>query len=207
MIRRKKEPSETPAAEKASKENEVNESAVTAVSDTDIPSAATSAPAESAPEEAAVTKDEREEHIAKLTEELEDMKDQRLRVMAEYDNFRKRTAKEKLSMSAEIKADCVNALLPVVDNLERALSSENADAETMRKGVEMVLNQARTIFEGMEVKAFGEPGDKFDPQLHHCVSTVEADDKYQADQITIVMQKGYMLGDRVIRPAMVQVAN
>lgn len=205
MIRRKKDAAEAAAAE-AAKETEVTETAEKAVSDTDL-NASNAASADTAPEEAAVTKDEREEHIARLTEELEDMKDQRLRVMAEYDNFRKRTAKEKLSMSAEIKADCINALLPVIDNLERALSSENADADTMRKGVEMVLSQARTIFESMEVKAFGEPGDRFDPQLHHCVSTVEADDNFSADQITIVMQKGYMIGDRVIRPAMVQVAN
>lgn len=199
--RKKKEADAAAAAAAAASETAAKESAEDIVSDTDAPVSASDA------ETVQPAKDEKDERIEQLEAELEDIKDQRLRVMAEYDNFRKRTSREKLSLSADIKADCVNALLPVLDNLERALSSGNADADTLRKGVEMVLNQANTIFEGMEVRSFGEAGEYFDPQLHHCVSTVDADDSFDADQITLVIQKGYMLGDRVIRPAMVQVAN
>lgn len=204
--RKKKEAAAQAAAEAASAASAAAETVTEAAESAEDTVSGTDAPVEKeAP--AAQPKDERDERIEQLEAELEDIKDQRLRVMAEYDNFRKRTSREKTSLSADIKADCVNALLPVVDNLERALSSENADVETLRKGIEMVLSQARTIFEGMEIRAFGEAGDSFDPQLHHCVSTVDASDDFAADQITLVIQKGYMLGDRVIRPAMVQVAN
>ena len=152
-------------------------------------------------------KDEKDEAIEKLEGDFAELKDQHLRLMAEYDNFRKRTSREKLALGGEIKADCITALLPVIDNIERALASENADADTLRKGIEMVYDQTKSIFERMEVTAYGEPGDNFDPQLHNCVSTVEASEQFAADQITLVMQRGYMLGDKVIRPAMVQVAN
>ena len=197
--RKKKEAATQAAAEAAAKENAV-EAADETVSDTDAAPAVDEAPAEQA------AADERDERIAQLEADYATLNDRYLRALAEYDNFRKRTSREKLQLSADIKSDCVNALLPVLDNLERALQSD-ADVETLRKGVEMVLNQASTIFDGLDVHPFGQPGENFDPQLHHCVSTVEANDDFAADQITLVIQKGYMLGDRVIRPAMVQVAN
>ncbi|MBE6753929.1 MAG: nucleotide exchange factor GrpE [Ruminococcaceae bacterium] len=137
--------------------------------------------------------------------ELAEQKERYLRLAAEYDNYRKRTQREKTLIGAESRADCVAALLPVMDNLERALEAQDADAETMRQGVEMVLRQTLQIFGGMDVKAFGAAGDAFDPQLHQCVSTA-ASEEYDSGCITFVMQKGYMMGDRVIRPAMVQVA-
>ena len=204
MINRKKKEAaaQAAAAAEAAAQTEAAEdsadAAENAVSDSDAPAA--DAPAQPA-------RDEKDERIELLEADLAELKDQHLRALAEYDNFRKRTAREKQSLSADVKADCVTALLPIIDNLERALSSGNADAGTLRKGVEMVLNQACTIFGGLGVTSFGEPGDTFDPQLHECVSTVEANDDFAADQITLVIQKGYMLGDKVIRHAMVQVAN
>lgn len=205
MNRRKREAAEAAAATENIQENAeemIDENAAEKV-------AAETVAAEAAEfvEETVPAKDEKDEAIEKLEGEYAELKDQHLRLMAEYDNFRKRTSREKLALGGEIKADCITALLPVIDNIERALASENADAETLRKGVEMVYGQTVSIFERLEVKAYGEPGDNFDPQLHNCVSTVEANDDFAADQITLVMQRGYMLGDKVIRPAMVQVAN
>lgn len=136
-------------------------------------------------------------------EELARQKESYLRLAAEYENFRKRTVREKEALSSDIKSDCVAELLPVIDNLERALAAENGTAEAMRKGVELVLSQSEAIFEKLGVSTFGAPGDKFDPNLHHCVSTVSTGE-FESGQITLVMQKGYMLSGKIIRPAMVQ---
>lgn len=140
-----------------------------------------------------------------LEEALEKQKDSYLRLAAEYDNFRKRTVREKEALSSDIKSDCIVALLPVIDNLERAAAAQNASAEDMFKGIEMIMTQAAQIFDKMGVTAFCEPGDKFDPQLHNCIGMVESDE-YESETIAMVLQRGYMMGDRVIRPAMVQVA-
>ena len=146
------------------------------------------------------------EEVDPLEDELAHQKDMYLRLAAEYDNFRKRTQREKSAMGTDIRSDCIAELLPVLDNLERALSAQDADADTLRKGVEMVLTQASQIFEKLGVTAYGEVGDTFDPQVHNCVSTAESDE-YDEGIITMVIQKGYMLGDKVIRAAMVQVAS
>ncbi len=151
--------------------------------------------------------DPSEKEIARLNDELAAQKESYLRLMAEYDNFRKRTQREKTALSSDIKSDVIAALLPVIDNLERALSADNVDGESMRKGVEMVLSQTNAIFGKYGVTSFGEVGDRFDPQLHHCVSTSEPTEQLDVDQISLVMQKGYLLGEKVIRPAMVQVVN
>ena len=148
---------------------------------------------------------EQDTELEELTAELEKQHELYLRLAAEYDNFRKRTAREKLAIADDVRGEAVSALLPVIDNLERALGVENADGETMRKGVEMVLSQTTGIFERMNVKGFGEVGDAFDPNFHNCVGTIETDE-FESGTITFVMQKGYMLGDKVIRPAMVQTA-
>lgn len=140
-----------------------------------------------------------------VKEELAKQKELYLRLAAEYENYRKRTQREKSAMGDDIRSECIGALLPVIDNLERALSAQDADADVLRKGVEMVMNQTNAIFERFGVTAFGEPGDTFDPQLHNCVSTAESEE-YEEGTIILVMQKGYMLGERVVRPAMVQVA-
>ena len=131
--------------------------------------------------------------------------DQFLRLAAEFDNFRKRTIKEKESAYGHGKADTLAKLLPVYDNLERALMQETADA-AYKKGVEMTMNELVKIFTGLGVEIFGEPGDNFDPELHNAVMHIE-NEELGENTIAAVFQKGFKIGDKVVRFAMVQVAN
>lgn len=146
-----------------------------------------------------------EPEVNPLEEELAKQKELYLRLAAEYENFRKRTQREKEAINFEASAACVAELLPVIDNLERALAVENATAESMKQGVEMVLGQAGQIFEKLGVRAFGLCGDMFDANYHNCIGMVQSEE-FPSGAVTLVVQKGYMFGDRVIRPAMVQVA-
>lgn len=146
------------------------------------------------------------EELEKLKEELESYKQNHLRVLAEYDNYRKRTANEKTQIYNNAVADAVNAILPVADNIDRALAQENASADDMRKGVEMISNQFTASFEKLGITALGNVGDKFDPEIHNAVSHIESDD-FGENEISAVFQKGYKLGDKMVRHAMVQVAN
>ena len=146
------------------------------------------------------------EEIEKLKAELNDQKQIYLRVLAEYDNFRKRSANEKAQVYGNAVSDTINALLPVADNLDRALAQKNADAEAMYKGVEMIANQFSASFEKLGITAIGEVGEEFNPELHNAVSHIDSDD-FGDNVISAVFQKGYKLGDKVVRYAMVQVAN
>ena len=147
-----------------------------------------------------------------LMDELEALKDQAarqeekyLRLAAEYDNFRKRTAKEKEAIWNDAKADAALAFLPVYDNLERALKQETAD-EAYKKGVEMTMNQLKTVLEKLgitEIEALGQP---FDPTLHNAVMHIE-DENFGENTVAEVFQAGFRLGDKVVRFAMVKVAN
>ena len=128
-----------------------------------------------------------------------------LRLAADYDNFRKRTVKEKEAIYSHGKADAVEKLLPVYDNLERALNQPTEDA-AYKKGVEMTLTQLTEILNGLGVEIFGAVGETFDPNLHNAVLHIE-DESLAEDTVTQVFQKGFKLGDKVIRFAMVQVAN
>lgn len=150
-------------------------------------------------------KDERDDKIEALALEIKGEKDKYLRLAAEYDNFRKRTQREKEAIADDVKANTVAQLLPVIDNIERALSFDDADEADIRKGIEMVKNQAVTIFDKLGITAFCEVGDVFDPNLHNCIG-MAAVDGFESGQITMVIQKGYKLGEKVVRPAMVQVA-
>ena len=131
--------------------------------------------------------------------------DAHLRLAAEYDNFRKRTVKEKEASYGNGKADAVEKLLPVYDNLERALNQPTED-EAYKKGVEMTMNQLVTIFAGLGVEIFGAVGDTFDPNIHNAVMHIEQEDA-EENTITQVFQKGFKLGEKIVRFAMVQVAN
>ena len=128
-----------------------------------------------------------------------------LRLAAEYDNFRKRTIKEKDQAYGNGKADAVEKILPVYDNLERALNQDTEDA-AYKKGVEMTMTQLVSILNGLGVEIFGNPGDQFDPNLHNAVMHTE-DPEQGENTITQVFQKGFKLGDKIVRFAMVQVAN
>ena len=131
--------------------------------------------------------------------------DAHLRLAAEFDNYRKRTAKEKEASYGNGKADAVAKMLPVYDNLERALNQETADA-AYKKGVEMTMNELVKIFTGLGVEIFGNVGDEFDPNLHNAVMHID-DENLGENTISMVFQKGFKIGDKVVRFAMVQVAN
>ena len=128
-----------------------------------------------------------------------------LRLAADYDNFRKRTVKEKEASYGNGRADTIGKLLPVYDNLERALNQPTEDA-AYKKGVEMTMNELVKIFTGLGVEIFGEAGDAFDPNLHNAVMHID-DESLEENTISQVFQKGFKIGDKVIRFAMVQVAN
>ena len=132
-------------------------------------------------------------------------RDAHLRVAAEFDNFRKRTIKEKEQSYGNGKADAVEKLLPVYDNLERALNQPTED-EAFKKGVEMTMTQLVGIFSGLGVEIFGNVGDEFDPTFHNAVMHTE-DENFGENTICQVFQKGFKLGEKIIRFAMVQVAN
>ena len=131
--------------------------------------------------------------------------DSYLRLAADYDNFRKRTIKEKEASYGNGKADAIEKLLPVYDNLERALNQPTEDA-AYKKGVEMTFTQLVNIFTALGVEIFGEPGDVFDPNLHNAIMHTE-DETLGENVISQVFQKGFKLGDKIVRFAMVQVAN
>ena len=132
-------------------------------------------------------------------------RDAHLRLAAEYDNFRKRTIKEKEASYGNGKADAVAKMLPIYDNLERALQQETSDA-AYKKGVEMTMNELLKIFTGLGVEVFGNVGDEFDPNLHNAVMHIE-NEELPENSLSAVFQKGFKIGDKVVRFAMVQVAN
>ncbi|MBR6114762.1 MAG: nucleotide exchange factor GrpE [Oscillospiraceae bacterium] len=137
--------------------------------------------------------------------ELAAEKDKYLRLLAEYDNFRKRSARERDNLYADVRADTITRLLPVYDNLERALNTPTAD-EAYRKGVEMTMNQFLEALKGMGVTPIEAEGQTFDPELHHAVMHLE-DPERGEQEIVQEFQKGFRLGDKPIRFSMVQVAN
>ena len=128
-----------------------------------------------------------------------------LRLAAEFDNFRKRTIKEKEASYGNGKADAVAKLLPVYDNLERALNQPTEDA-AYKKGVELTMTELVKIFTGLGVEIFGSVGETFDPNLHNAVMHIESEEM-EENTISAVFQKGFKIGDKVVRFAMVQVAN
>ena len=159
---------------------------------------------ETAPETFTVTKEQMEkmEGLAKL---VADVNDKYLRLAAEYDNYRKRTAKEKESIYGDAKADTIKPLLAVYDNLERGIVQYD-EADVHRQGLELILRQfseALTKLGVTEIEAKGQP---FDPEKHNAVMHVE-DEEAGENTVVEVFQKGFMLGDKVLRFAMVKVAN
>ena len=172
-------------------------------------------PQEAKAEEA--KKEEKPSELDTVKEQLAKEHDGYLRLAAEYDNFRKRSQKEKDDLYTVIKAETVGKFLPVYDNLERALAQETAD-EAYKKGVEMTMAELEKIFQGLGVSAYGQAGDAFDPNLHNAV--MHTQDESQGENvmhveqeglgenvIAEVFQKGFIVGEKVIRFAMVKVAN
>ena len=147
---------------------------------------------------------EAQKSLEERTQECAETADKYLRMMAEYDNFRKRSAKEKESIYADAYADALKSILPIIDNLEKA--AEYKDAEKVSKGVEIILKSAADALTKMGVVSFGERGEQFDPNRHNAVMHVE-DESLEEGVIVDVFQKGYSKGDKILRYAMVSVAN
>ena len=145
------------------------------------------------------------EEISKLKDELEDVKDRHTRLIAEFDNLKKRSAKEREGLYNSIIADIITALLPVLDNLEKAAEASTQDEE-YKKGIELVLKQFKDVLEANGVKEIEAEGKPFDPELHEAVSSV-VDENLGEKEIKEEFRKGYMIGNRVIRHSMVIVAN
>ena len=160
-------------------------------------------PQEAKAEEA--KKEEKPSELDTVKEQLAKEHDGYLRLAAEYDNFRKRSQKEKESLYTDIRSETVEKFLPVYDNLERALAQETQDA-AFKKGVEMTMNQLVSVMEKLGVVSFGAAGEVFDPQLHNAVMHVE-DEALGENVIAEVFQKGFKVGEKVVRFAMVKVAN
>ena len=148
---------------------------------------------------------EKKEEQSSPAEELKGANDRYLRLLAEYDNYRKRSLKEKDSLYADIKSDTVAKFLPVYDNLVRALAQSTED-EAYRRGVEMIMTQFNTTLEKLGATKIECLGQKFDPSLHNAVMHVEDEEKSE-NEIVEVFQDGFMMGEKVIRFAMVKVAN
>ena len=151
-------------------------------------------------------KAKKNDKIEALEKELEEKNNQMLRLAAEYDNFRKRSQREKDAIYGETKAQLIGELLAVADNFERALANENGTAEDLRKGFEMISKQFDDILAKNSVEKFGEKGEDFDPNIHSGVMHVD-DETLGENKIAQVFSKGYRMGDRIIRHAVVTVAN
>lgn len=151
------------------------------------------------------TEEKKEEKKPDLKAEMDALNDKYLRICAEYDNFRKRSQKEKDSLYGDVKAETLKKFLPVYDNLVRALAQSTED-EAYRRGVEMIMNQFNVTMEKLGVTEIECLGKKFDPAFHNAVMHVEDEEKGE-NEIVEVFQKGFMMGDKVIRFAMVKVAN
>ena len=148
---------------------------------------------------------EKPEEAKPKTDELAAMNDKYLRLCAEYDNFRKRTQKEKDAIYADVRANTLISFLPVYDNLVRALNQPTED-EAYKKGVEMIMAQFKATMEKLGVTEMDCLGKKFDPAFHNAVMHVDDEEKGE-NEIVEVFQQGFMLGDKVVRFAMVKVAN
>lgn len=163
------------------------------------------APAETTEEDDEVSEyNDTAAQIDDLEEKLEEANEKYVRLFAEYDNFRKRTAREKSDTYANASAKCIEELLPVVDSYERSLEFECAD-ENFKNGMIMIFNQLKEFLTKMNVTEIEALGAEFDPNFHNAIQQMP-DTDYADNHICAVFQKGYMMGDKLIRPAMVAVA-
>lgn len=146
-----------------------------------------------------------EQKIAELEKELAETKDKYMRTLAEYDNFRKRTAKEKTEIYGDAAAKTLTEILAVADNFERAMAAECSD-ESFKNGTLMIFNQFMDILKKLGVTEIETDGKEFNPEFHNAINQIE-DENLGENVIAQVYQKGYMMGDRVLRHSMVVVAN
>lgn len=156
-------------------------------------------------QESANAENKAEQQLSELQKKLDDANDKLLRTAAEYDNFRRRSQKEKEAIYSDSKSEIVGKLLPVIDNFERSAASQG-DFESYKKGIEMTVKQLFDVMSALGVEAFGEAGDSFDPNIHNGVMHIE-DENLPENTVAEVFVKGYKLSDRVVRHATVKVAN
>ena len=145
--------------------------------------------------------------LEQMKKSVEEYKDKFLRIAAEYENYRKRSEKEKLLIYSNATSNTISVILPVVDSLELALKSMKNVSEEYQKGLSLVNNQLLDSLNKLNVEPFGKTGDKFNPDIHNAVSHIKDENNDNENFISEVFQKGYMVGDKVIRHAMVQVTN
>ena len=150
-------------------------------------------------------KSKKDSELEALKLELDAKNDQLLRTAAEFDNFKKRTEREKASVAEFAKAGLIKQLLPILDNIDRASAADHDSADYI-KGIEMIVKQFETIASNLGIEEIAKAGDQFDPNFHEAVMHVE-DENLGENVIADVLQKGYKIGDTVIRAAMVKVAN
>lgn len=142
--------------------------------------------------------------FAELEESLHEVNDKYIRLFAEYDNFRKRTAKEKTGIYQDASVQCIDKLLPVIDSFERSLEADCSD-ENFKNGMQMIWGQMKDFLTKMNVTEIEALGAEFDPNVHNAIQQLDGTD-YASNHVCQVFQKGYMLGDKLIRAAMVAVA-
>ena len=197
-----KKTNSSPASEEQAKEASAAEQNEQTAAQAKPEAEATKQPEEKKHEDA---KQQEASEFEKAQQALAQEHDSYLRLAAEYDNYRKRSQKEKDNLYTEIRSETVEKFLPMYDNLERALAQETQDA-AFKKGVEMTMNQLVSVMEKLGVESFGAAGDHFDPQLHNAVMHIE-DESLGENVIAEVFQKGFKVGEKVVRFAMVKVAN
>ncbi|MBE6631847.1 MAG: nucleotide exchange factor GrpE [Ruminococcaceae bacterium] len=155
-------------------------------------------------EEIISSQKENEKALKEAKDALEESNDKYLRMAAEYENYRKRTAKEREGLYSDAYVDALKEILPIIDNLERAVAAEGGDK--ISDGLKLIMSQVSDTLSKMGAESYGAPGDSFDPEIHNAVMHIE-DDSIGEGEITEVFQKGYKKGDKIVRYAMVKVAN
>lgn len=149
---------------------------------------------------------EEETAESKLEKELKAKTDAYLRLAAEYENYRRRTTADKANIYADATAKAITEILPIGDSLDMAVKSAENAPDEYKKGIELICSQFKASLEKLNVETFGEVGDEFNPELHNAVMKIE-DESLGENTVAQVFQKGYKTGDKIIRHAMVQVAN
>ena len=147
---------------------------------------------------------EMQQQLDKLTADLKEKEERTLRLQADFENFRRRTSREKEELAAVIKQEVLKDMLPLLDNFERAMAAETKDAEAFQKGVDMIYTQLQEVMKKNGLEPIETDGQKFDPNFHQAVMRVQ-NEELENDDIAQELQKGYMAQGRVIRPSMVQV--
>ena len=191
-------------AQETAKTAEATAEETTATESAEQPETAAAEAESTTEEDQHMKKKELKAALEKAEAALADHKDQHLRLMAEYQNYRNRTTEEKKKIYGDAKADCIKSLLTVVDTFERAMDAACSD-ETYKKGIEMTFSQLQKALEQMGVKEIAEVGVEFDPNLHNAIKQMD-DTDFEENKVCQIYQKGYLLGDRLIRPAMVAVS-